>query len=83
MKPASILDVLVRSSCSHWARMEGVTLSEFVRDAVAVKADQVLNHSLAVELADVIGSVHGTGESVAERTSDAFGELLEAEHNQR
>jgi hypothetical protein len=53
-----------------------VTESEFIRDAVARRADEVLGTpSLYDQMRDVIGSVHGGG-GVAEQADEVMEELV-------
>ena len=61
------------------AQRLGVTESAFIREAITQRAETVLGDTLAERLKDIIGSVHGKGPSVAHRTSEAFGEMLEEE----
>lgn len=62
------------------AEAENSTVSEFVRAALAERADQVLaeHDPAAAELADVIGVVHGGG-GRARRTGQAFAEVVAGE----
>lgn len=52
-----------------------VSESEFIRDAVARRCDEVLSESLAERLAPVIGIVSGGG-GRADDTGAAFGRLV-------
>lgn len=54
----------------------GETVSDFIRTAVAQRADAVLGVRNRDVLADVIGSVASGAPSVAHRTGAAFTELL-------
>lgn len=64
------------------AQVEGVPISRFIRDSVSARCTQVLNRTLKEELADVIGVVAlpagAPPVNVAERTGEAFAELLRA-----
>lgn len=57
------------------AATEGVSVSAFLRDAAAERADRTLAETPADRLADVIGAVHGGG-GQARRSGDAFAEAL-------
>lgn len=57
------------------ARAANVSRSEFIRDALARRCDDVLSESLSERLAPVIGVVESSG-GRAERTGDAFREIL-------
>jgi hypothetical protein len=59
------------------AEAENSTVSEFVRAALAERADRALagHESATAQLADVIGVVHGGG-GRARRTGRAFAEEL-------
>jgi len=69
LEPA--LDERVRRAAST----EGATVSEFIRRAVAERADRTLSARNSERLADLIGTVHAGGGS-ARDTGAAFGELL-------
>jgi hypothetical protein len=60
------------------ARAEGVPTSEFIREAVRIRCDQVLGHTLKEELAEVIGIVDDPHlpPDTATRTGEVFKELL-------
>lgn len=57
------------------AQVEGVSVSAFIRDAVARRCDEVLSRNLRDRLGDIVGAIAGGG-GVAERTGEAFKELL-------
>lgn len=57
------------------AAAEGKTVSEFIREAVAERAQQALGNRTADRLADVIGSVHAGG-GQARHSGQAFVETL-------
>lgn len=57
------------------AAATGESLSEFIRQAAAQRADTVLNADDRDGFADVIGIVHGGG-GRARRTGEAFTEAL-------
>jgi hypothetical protein len=65
------------------AAIKGETVSEFIRRAVAARADETIGVSNRELLADVIGIVRSGGGGVAERTGEAFTELLEEERARR
>jgi hypothetical protein len=56
------------------AAQEGTSVSEFIRRAVAGRAQETL--SQRDELIGIIGAVHSAG-GAAVRTGAAFGEMLE------
>jgi len=57
------------------ARSLAVSQSEFIRDALSRRCDEVLGVSLAQRLAPVVGIVQSSG-GRAERSGDAFREIL-------
>jgi hypothetical protein len=57
------------------ARAAAMSQSEFIRDALARRCDEVLTGSLAERLAPVIGIVRSTGGRAA-RTGAAFRSIL-------
>jgi hypothetical protein len=67
----SELDERVR----HAAALEGASVSEFLRRAVAERADRVLAQRPSEQMGGVIGAVRSKGGRAA-RTGDAFGDLL-------
>lgn len=64
------------------AAAEHSTVSEFVRAALAERADRTLREQLSTveRLSDVIGIARSGGPSVADRTGEAFADLLEERH---
>jgi hypothetical protein len=58
------------------AAAEGSTVSAFLRQAAAERADRTLAQRNSDRLADVIGAVRGGGTSRARQSGAAFGELL-------
>lgn len=58
------------------AAAEGSTVSEFLRNAAAERADRTLAHRNSDRLADVLGSVRGGGAGRARDSGTAFGDLL-------
>jgi hypothetical protein len=72
------LDSLTRKA----AALEGATVSEFMRRAIAERAQQTLAGDARERLADVIGAVHGAGAGRARESGKAFGDLL-AERRKR
>jgi hypothetical protein len=73
------LDERVRRAASA----EGSTVSEFLRQAAAERADRTLAERNSERLADVIGVVRGGGGGRARETGAAFGELLAERRVQR
>jgi hypothetical protein len=70
------LDPVLKARLSAAAAREQVTESEFIRDAIARRADEVLGApSIYDQIRDVIGSVHGGG-GAAERADEVMEELL-------
>jgi hypothetical protein len=72
------LDMLARKA----AAMEGASVSEFMRRAIAERAERALSGDTNGRLADVIGAVHGGGTASARVSGDAFTEML-AERRER
>lgn len=66
------LDSLTRKA----AAMEGATVSEFMRRAVAERAQRTLAGDARERLADVIGTVRGAGTGRARQSGEAFADLL-------
>lgn len=67
------------------ARVEGVPVSQFIREAVRERCARILGVTLKDELSDVIGAVpapEGAAAAaavvLAERSGDAFRDLLQA-----
>ncbi len=69
------LDAGLEAKLERAARAAAVSQSEFIRDALARRCDEVLTGSLAQRLAHVIGIVHSAG-GRAERTGAAFRTLI-------
>lgn len=65
------------------AEREGVPVSAVVREAIEKYCDAVLGTSLLDEMADIIGSVEGTGEDLSSRTGEAFTDLLVEKYRRR
>jgi len=57
------------------ARLQGVPVSEVIREAVAIHCEKFGGQNLREDLADVIGAVESGG-GRADRTGDAFKRLL-------
>ena len=57
------------------AAAEGASVSEFIRRAVAERAEQALSSDAHERLADVLGAVHAGG-GQARETGAAFAELV-------
>ena len=72
------LDMLARKA----AAMEGASVSEFMRRAIAERAERALSNDASGRLADVIGTVRGGGAANARDSGGAFAELL-AERRKR
>ncbi len=70
------LDMLARKA----AAMEGASVSEFMRRAIAERAERALSGDTTGRLADVIGAVHGGGTPAARDSGQAFTELLAERH---
>ena len=70
------LDDALAEQMDRAARVEGVPVSEFVRDAIRERCQQVLGRSLREDLADVIGVVDGPPVDIASQTGEAFKALL-------
>lgn len=51
-------------------------MSEFMRRAIAERAERALESNAIGRLEDVIGAVHGGGAGSARRSGEAFGDLL-------
>ncbi len=57
------------------AKLEGLSVSEFLRRAASERAERTLSHSAHDRLADVLGVVQG-GSNQARQTGAAFAEVL-------
>jgi Ribbon-helix-helix protein, copG family len=64
------------------AALEGESVSEFLRQAAAQRADETLAGRPGGRFADVVGAVHGGGRR-ARRTGDAFVESLAEDDEKR
>jgi hypothetical protein len=70
------LDPALKARLSAAAAREQMTESEFIREAIARRADEVLGApSLYDQMREVIGSVHGGG-GTAERADEVMEQLL-------
>ena len=69
------LDQNLQTKLERAARAAAMSQSEFIRDALARRCDEVLSGSLAERLAPVIGIVHSAGNR-ASRSGAAFREIL-------
>ena len=67
------LDEIARKAAS----VEGASVSEFMRRAIAERAERTLADGAQERLQDVLGSVHGGGGGHARNTGRAFADLLE------
>jgi len=76
LRLSSDLDDRVRRA----ARLEGSSVSEFLRVAAAERAERTLARRGSERLADVVGVVHGGG-GQARDTGTAFSDLLAERHN--
>lgn len=63
------------------AAVRGESLSQFLRQAAAERADTILLASRRDDFADVLGVVHGGG-GQARRTGEAFADII-AQHKTR
>lgn len=70
------LDAELDDKVRRAAARAGESVSEFLRQAASQRADDVLSSDRGHLFADVIGIVHTDG-GVADRTGDAFADLLE------
>ncbi len=62
------------------AAVEGASVSEFLRRAIAERAERTLASGAEERLADVLGAVHGDGGGQARDTGTAFTDLLVQRH---
>lgn len=69
------LDPNLETRLQRAAAATGESLSEFIRQAAAQRADTVLNPADRADFADVLGVIHGGG-GHARRTGAAFTETL-------
>lgn len=69
------LDSQLEARLQQAAAVKGESLSEFIRRAVAARADATLTAEPSAEFDDVLGVVHGGG-GRARRTGAAFTETL-------
>lgn len=69
------LDPDLETRLQRAAAVTGESLSEFIRQAAARRADTVLNADDHEDFADVLGVIHGGG-GRARRTGTAFTEAL-------
>jgi hypothetical protein len=74
------LDPALSERLETAARSRGETVSEFIRRAIADRADSTLENADGADFSDVIGSVHGGG-GRARRTGRAF--VAEISHGPR
>jgi hypothetical protein len=71
------LDPELEKRLQRAASVAGVSLSEFIRQAAAQRADAVLRANPREDFADVLGVIHGRGNQ-ARHTGQAFSDLLAA-----
>lgn len=76
------MDAEVEKQLELAAEIAGVSESEFIREAIRSRADQVLGESLEVRLADVVGTVRSKG-GRASGAHDQFRDLLKKERRRR
>jgi Protein of unknown function (DUF1778) len=76
------LDPELEKRLHRAASVTGVSLSEFIRQAAAQRADVVLSADPREDFADVLGAIHGGG-GHARRSGQAFSELLAARRTPR
>lgn len=76
------LDPRLEERLQRAASLLGVSLSEFIREAAAQRADEVLTAEPREDFADVLGVVHGGG-GRARRSGRAFVELLAGDQASR
>lgn len=69
------LDSELEARLQRAAAISGESLSQFIRDAAAARATEVLGTDGGEDFADVLGVVHGGG-GRARRTGRASGDLL-------
>jgi hypothetical protein len=70
------LDDRLNTLARRAAAMEGASVSEFTRRAIAERAERALSSDASGRLADVIGTVHSGGAGDARDSGGAFAELL-------
>jgi hypothetical protein len=70
------LDVELEGKLERAARVVAMSQSEFLRDALARRCDEVLGASLQERLAAVVGILHTSG-GQADRTGAAFRDALD------
>jgi ribbon-helix-helix CopG family protein len=64
------------------AAAEGASVSEFIRRAVAERAESTLSGGTSERMADVLGAIHGGG-GQARDTGKAFADLLAKRHRRK
>ena len=60
----------------------GMSVSDFIREAVEQRCDAVLGHSLLDDLGDMVGAVDG-GRFDSRHTGRAFAEIVAEKHRKR
>ena len=73
------LDPALESKLREAARLEGISESALIRQAIEQRCDAILSNRADLRLADVIGSVPGGG-GLAEHASEKFTEMLRERH---
>lgn len=76
------MDAEVEKQLERAAEVAGVSESEFIREAIRRRADQILGESLEGRLADVVGTVRSKG-GRARRAHDQFRVTLKKEKRKR
>jgi len=76
------LDPELDEKLQRAAAITGESVSQFIRRAVADRADETLATRPSDQFADVAGVVHGGG-GTARRTGDAFRESLVRDRSRR
>jgi Protein of unknown function (DUF1778) len=74
------LDDQLDSLARRAAAMEGASVSEFMRRAIAERAQRTLSEDARERLADVIGVVHSGGRGQARDSGRALTDLLAERH---
>ena len=73
------LDAVLEAKLREAARLDGVSESTLIRQAIEQRCDVILQNRLDLRLADVIGIVDGGG-GRAEDSGRKFAELLRERH---
>lgn len=73
------LDPALETKLREAAKLEGVSESALIRQAIVQRCDAILSNRLDLRLADVIGIVDGGG-GRAEHASEKFAEMVRKHH---